>query len=87
MNGGLAGRSEAAVTRCLSESVIKAHAPRVKARRAVAQADTIGGVGPGRFVLAPTVPAKEIAHEQSRTSPVAGATIHGRRPIPLRGRN
>ena len=31
------GRSEAAVTGCLSESVIKAHAPRVKARRAVAQ--------------------------------------------------
>ena len=37
MNSGLAGRSEAAVTGCLSESVIKAHAPRVKARRAVAQ--------------------------------------------------
>ena len=30
------GRSEAAVAGCLSESVIKAHAPRVKARRVVA---------------------------------------------------
>ena len=37
MNIGSAGRREAAVTGCLSESVIKAHAPRVKARRAVAQ--------------------------------------------------
>ena len=37
MNSGLAGRSEAAVTGCVSESVIKAHAPRIKARRAVAQ--------------------------------------------------
>ena len=33
----MAGRSEAAVTGCLSESVIKAYAPRVKARRVVAQ--------------------------------------------------
>ena len=37
MNSGLAGRSEAAVTGFVSESVIKAHAPRIKARRAVAQ--------------------------------------------------
>ena len=37
MNSGLAGRSEVAVTECLSESVIKAHAPRIKTRRAVAQ--------------------------------------------------
>ena len=33
----LTGRSEAAVIGWLSESVIKAHAPRVKARRAVTQ--------------------------------------------------
>ena len=32
-----AGRSEAAVSGCVSESVIKAYAPRVKARRVVAQ--------------------------------------------------
>ena len=37
LTGRMTGRSEAAVTGCLSESVIKAHAPRVKSRRAVAQ--------------------------------------------------
>ena len=69
MNSGLAGRSEAAVTGCISESVIKAYAPRLKARRAVAQPWRESGCRATEPGTDDSVPAWLVAAAAARSMP------------------
>ena len=70
----LAGSSEAAVTGCLSESVIKAHAIRVKSRRAVAQLWRKSGCRGTEPGTVDRVPAWLVAASAVRSPPVRFST-------------
>ena len=70
----MTGSSETAVTGCLSESVIKAHATRVKSRRAVAQPWRKSGCRGTEPGTVDRVPAWLVAASAARSPPVRFST-------------